>query len=73
MSIGKQEILQCTMWITYDQIPKGQGHAYNDHLYRILCKCHFDAFSEQLCAPFYAERMEADLPFLRVGISGCCL
>ena len=57
MSIGKQERLQNTMWIAYDQIPKGQGHAFYDHLQGILCRVDFDSFSERLCAPFYAENM----------------
>jgi transposase len=57
MSVGKQEELQSTMWLSYDQIPKGQGHAFYDHLQRILRRGHFDAFAEKLCAPFYAEVM----------------
>ena len=57
MSIGKQSNLQDTMWVAYDQIPKGQGHAFYDHLQRILRRGRFDAFAEELCAPFYAKVM----------------
>jgi transposase len=57
MSVGKQEELQSTMWIAYDQIPKGHGHAFYDHLQRILRQGRFDAFAEELCAPFYADTM----------------
>ena len=57
MSVGNQEDLQSSMWIAYDQIPRGQGHAFYDHLQRILRRGHFDRFAEQLCAPFYAKVM----------------
>ena len=57
MSVGKQEELQSTMWVAYDQIPKGQGHAFYDHLQRVLRRSRFDAFTEELCAPFYAKIM----------------
>ena len=57
MSVGKQSELQSTMWIAYDQIPKGQGHAFYDHLQRILRRGRFDEFAQDLCAPFYAKIM----------------
>ena len=57
MSIGKQGEVQSAMWVAYDQIPKGQGHAFYDHLQRILHRGHFDAFAQDLCEPFYATTM----------------
>ena len=57
MSIGKQKLLQNTMWVAYDQIPKGPGHEFYDHLQRILHSAHFDAYVQDLCAPFYAKTM----------------
>ena len=57
MSIGKQGESQGTLWIAYDQLPKGKGHAFYDHLQRILCRGKFDVFVEKLCEPFYAETM----------------
>jgi Transposase and inactivated derivatives len=57
MSIGKQGESQGTLWIAYDQLPKGKGHAFYDHLQRILCCGKFDVFVEKLCEPFYAETM----------------
>ena len=57
MSVGKQREVQGTMWVAYDQFPKGQGHAFYDHLQRILRRGHFDEFAEALCAPFYAKIM----------------
>jgi transposase len=57
MSVGKQGELQSRMWVAYDQIPKGKGHAFYDRLQRVLRHGSFDAFAEDLCAPFYAETM----------------
>ena len=57
MSIGKQKERQGTMWVACDQIPKGPGHAFYEHLQRILYRGHFDAFAQELCAPYYAKIM----------------
>ena len=54
MSIGRQPEQQGTMWVAYDEIPKGMGHAFYDHLQKILCRGGFDAFAENLCAEYYA-------------------
>jgi transposase len=57
MSVGKQKELQGSMWVMYDQLPKGQGHAFYDQLQRILRREQFDTFAQELCAPFYAKIM----------------
>jgi transposase len=57
MSIGKQGEFQGTLWVAYDQLPKGHGHAFYDHVQRILRGGKFDAFAEKLCEPFYAKTM----------------
>ena len=54
MSIGRQSEQQGTMWISYDQIPRGMGHAFYDRLQAILCRGEFDVFTEKLCAEYYA-------------------
>lgn len=55
MSIGKHEASQGTLWLSYDQLPKSMGHAFYDHLQRILLKGQFDSFAEKLCEPYYAK------------------
>jgi len=57
MSIGKQNERQQILWVPYDQIPKGHGHAFYDQLQRILRRGGFDALAENLCAPYYAKVM----------------
>lgn len=54
MSIGKQKESQGTLWVSYEQLPKSLGHAFYDHLQRILLKGGFDRFAEELCEPYYA-------------------
>lgn len=55
MSIGKQEESQRTLYLSYDQLPKSLGHAFYDHLQRILVKGGFDRFAEELCEPYYTK------------------
>lgn len=55
MSIGKQKGLQGTLYLLYDQLPKSKGHAFYDHLQRILLKGGFDRFAEELCESYYAK------------------
>jgi transposase len=42
------------MWVAYDEIPKGMGHAFYDRLQKVLCRGGFDDFAEKLCAEYYA-------------------
>ena len=57
MSVGKQGEIQNTMWIAYDQFPKGPGHAFYNQLQRLLRRRGFDSYTQELCAPFYAKIM----------------
>lgn len=55
MSIGKHGESQGSLWLSYDQLPKSMGHAFYDHLQRILLKGGFDRFAEELCEPYYTK------------------
>lgn len=54
MGLGKQGDRQNRMWISCDEMPRSQGHAFYDRLQSILLKHGFDRFVESLCAPHYA-------------------
>ena len=43
-------------WVDADDLPASNGHPFFERLKRILEESGFDAFVEQTCAPFYAER-----------------
>ena len=68
MSIGKQSEQQGTMWVAYDEIPKGMGHAFYDHLQKILCQGGFDTFVEKLCAEYYQSGEKVGLEIVWIKI-----
>ena len=53
------------MWVNTEELPKSDGHPFFERLNRILNESGFDAFVEEKCAPFYAERLGR--PSLRPG------
>ena len=44
-----------SMWVATSDLPQGGGHPFYERLNQILNAAGFDAFVEQLCAPFYAR------------------
>lgn len=57
MSIGRSKEQQRSMWLSYDQLPQSKGHVFYERLQKILLQEGFDTFVENLCAPFYAEKL----------------
>ena len=53
------------MWVDTADLPTNDGHPYFERLNRVLENCGFDAFVEELCATFYADRLGR--PSLRPG------
>ena len=49
------------MWVDTADLPTNDGHPYFERLNRVLADSGFDAFVEELCAAFYADRTRADL------------
>ena len=57
MSLGRSKKQQRSMWISYDQLPQSKGHVFYERLQKTLLQEGFDTFVENLCAPFYAEKL----------------
>ncbi|MGI6655590.1 MAG: transposase [Desulfobulbus sp.] len=57
MSLGRSKEQQRSMWLSYDQLPQSKGHVFYERLQKLLRQEGFDAFLEDLCAPFYAARL----------------
>ena len=58
MSMRKrQESQQQEMWVPTHMLPETPGHPFYTHLNRLLAKHGFDPFVEELCAPYYAEKL----------------
>ena len=53
------------MWVDTADLPTNDGHPYVERLNRVLGDSGFDAFVEELCAAFYADRLGR--PSLRPG------
>ena len=53
------------MWVDTSDPPTSDGHPYFERLNRVLADSGFDAFVEELCATFYADRLGR--PSLRPG------
>ena len=57
MSLGRRKEQQRSMWLSYDQFPQSKGHVFYERLQKILRQGGFDSHVENLCAPFYAEKL----------------
>ena len=55
MGTTRDDGFQQAMWVATADLPQGGGHPFYERLNQILNAAGFDAFVEQLCAPFYAR------------------
>ena len=73
MGTTRDDGSQQAMWVATADLPQGGGHPFYERLNDILCAAGFDAFVEQLCAPFSARMGRPSLApgryvrLLRVG------
>ena len=67
MAMGKRPAARqaSPMWVETWDLPTSDGHPYFERLNRVLADSGFDAFVEELCAAFYADRLGR--PSLRPG------
>ena len=55
MGTTRDDGFQPAMWVATADLPQGGGLPFYERLNQILNAAGFDAFVEQLCAPFYAR------------------
>ena len=55
MGTTRDDGSQQAMRVATADLPQGGGHPFYERLNQILNAAGFDAFVEQLCAPFYAR------------------
>ena len=55
MGTTRDDGSQQAMWVATADLPQGGGHPFYERLNQILDAAGFDAFVEQLCAPFSAR------------------
>jgi transposase len=56
MALGRREEESQVEWVSSGDLPKSPGHPFYIQLNRLLKEERFDAFCEELCAEYYAER-----------------
>jgi transposase len=57
MAMGKKKGRQGGLWIATSDLARSPGHPFYERLNRLLAEYGFDAFVEEQCRSFYAERM----------------
>jgi transposase len=57
MAMGKKKGRQGGMWIATSDLARSPGHPFYERLNRLLAEHGFDAFVEEQCRGFYAERL----------------
>lgn len=57
MAMGKKKSRQSGLWIATSDLARSPGHPFYERLNRLLGEHGFDAFVEEQCRSFYAERM----------------
>src|SRR5208283_6192031 len=57
MAVGRCESSDQMEWVMTCDLPKSPGHPFYRKLNELLRESGFDRFCEDLCAPYYAEKM----------------
>jgi len=58
MALGRRNAeLQGELWIPTRQLPQSPGHVFYEKLNGLLAEAEFDPWVEQLCRPYYANKM----------------
>jgi len=62
MALGRRKLRQPELFIPTTQLAQGPGHPFYSKLNAVLAEAGFEAFVEQLCAPYYKEGGRPGLP-----------
>jgi transposase len=57
MALGKRRDEQQEMWVATTSLPKSQGHVFYRKLNEVFAEAGFDRMAEDLCRPYYHERI----------------
>lgn len=53
MALGKRKTESQEVWVATTELPRSPGHPFYKQLNRLLAEDGFDAWLEELCAPYY--------------------
>src|SRR5438093_10708803 len=57
MALGRRSQEQQEAWVATSALPKSPGHPFYHTLNQLLAEVDFDRWTEQLCTPYYAEKV----------------
>jgi transposase len=57
MAVGKSDLSEQMEWVMTCDLPKSPGHPFYRKLNELLRESGFDRYCEDLCAPYYADKM----------------
>ena len=56
MALGRRKpVQQQDLFVTADDLPRSDGHAFYSKLNRLLSEAGFDQWIEKLCQPYYSQ------------------
>lgn len=62
MALGRRQDKQVDLFIPTAELQRGPGHPFYAKLHAVLAAAGFDAFTENLCAPYYKEGGRPGIP-----------
>lgn len=62
MALGKRKERQAELFVPTARLQSGPGHVFYSKLNAVLAEAGFDAFVEQLCAPYYKQGGRPGIP-----------
>jgi transposase len=62
MALGRRKEKQVELFIATAELKKGSGHPFYTKLNTVLAGAGFDAFAENLCAPYYKDGGRPGIP-----------
>ncbi len=62
MSLGRRQAQQTDLFLATADLATGPGHPFYTRLNQVLAEAGFDAYVEELCAPFYKEGGRPGIP-----------
>lgn len=68
MGMGKRKPVQETLFITYDCLPRSEGHPFYVKLNELLDEAGFDRWLEKRCMQYYAQEEPRGQPSIPPGV-----
>ena len=57
MALGRRKREQQELWVATADLPRGPGHVFYDKLNALFAEHGFDVWVEELCRPYFADRV----------------